>query len=100
MNSYVIRPKRKSTARLLWDALVKAGFTIHELHYNSNCWGASQLNGWGTWAFSRTGGDDGFFCGIKDGRIWIQGLSAPYAMLWVDELTPEKIKTLGMNRHF
>lgn len=98
LNRYTDRPKRKGTARTIWDGFKKAGFQIHELHYNPNCWGAAKNLGWGTWAFSQSVTDDGFFCGVRDGRVYIQGISAPFVTLWCDTLSPEATAKLTSGR--
>lgn len=91
LNTYTPEnPPKRGTARRLWNALCSAGFHIEELHYNPNCWG-HRSDGWGTWAFSGYSSKvnidkEGALCGIHEGRAYIQGLSAPYSVVFLDSL--------------
>jgi hypothetical protein len=99
MNYYTQEePPKHGSARKIWQALTRAGFSIHELHYNPNLWGQGKELGWGTWAFQADSVPQGFpfefinigaYAGIIDKRVYVQSLSAPFAMLFLDELKEE-----------
>ena len=43
-------PPKSGKGKKIFEALTKAGFCFKDLHYNPNCWGKAESNGWGTWA--------------------------------------------------
>ena len=78
---------RRGRARRIWDAFERAGMPLKDLHYNANCWGQGQRNGWGTWACETrhpVRGETLYFCGEDgEGRVYIQQASAPYGRFLV-----------------
>lgn len=70
-------PPKKGNARKIWKALDSAGLMPLELHYNPNLWGRSKVDGWGTWACTLNIGGE-FFCGIRNGTVYLESLRAPY----------------------
>lgn len=92
MNSYKSRPAR-GTGRHIWDALVANNLAVLELHYNPNCWGQCPEDGWGTWVCTLAGLGDELsderdswwrFCGVHEGRAYIQQPVAPYSVAWLE----------------
>jgi hypothetical protein len=79
-------PPKKGNGRKIYNALKRNGFNVSDLHYNANCWGQAPENGWGTWACAIQGrGLSGeFFCGVSDGAVYIQRLTAPYTSFILD----------------
>ena len=82
MNCYTELPRR-GNARKIWLALTELG--IVELHYNPNLWGKGKQDGWGTWACSIRGREIGMFCGIQNGRVYVEQMAAPYNRRFVDD---------------
>jgi len=87
-------PPKRGNAKIIYDAFKRQeGWLVKDLHYNHNCWGAaSGMNGWGTWAceiwateLSYPGDLPWFFCGVKDGLVYVQRLEAPFDALFVIE---------------
>ncbi len=93
MNTYSDgnRP-RGGNALKIWLALKVAGYEIQDLHYNPNLWGRGMLDGWGTWACQLTHAAPGrytyvdplgCFCGIQDGKVYLQGMSGQYQVVFL-----------------
>lgn len=72
-------PPKRGNAKKLWDDLKTSALGVTELHYN--------FGRYGTWAFKCNHSilPNGAFCGIKSGRVYVQELTAPYTMFWLDE---------------
>ena len=68
-------PPKRGNAKKIWDALLFNGFTIYQLHYNSN--------GWGIWVFQESIVDIGHFCGVNQGHVYVQAMEAPYGVAWM-----------------
>jgi len=61
----------------IWRRLTDLGFTMYELWYNPNCWGASKNYGWGRWVCA----------------VYIQGCEAPFVKMLAVDLVPNKMET-------
>ena len=89
-NTYTRKnPPKRETARKIWRAFEeKDNIEIFELWYNPNCWGRSRNIGWGTWAGNFQIGNhqpEDWFCGVYEGRIYIQPITAPFQIYFLDE---------------
>ena len=88
MNQYTREnPPKRGNGRKIWRALVKAGMTPLELHYNPNNFGRDYEGGYGSWACTLTASpsDFGYLCGIlSDDRVYLESLSAPFKRIVAD----------------
>jgi len=90
LNSYTQEnPPKRGTAKKLWRVLHANDIEIEELHYNPNCWGNAAGGGWGTWAFTGYSkrfpiDKHGAHCGVYKGQVYIRGMTAPYAAIFLD----------------
>jgi len=81
MNFYTEdNPPKRGKAKKIWEALWDNDFEPRELHYNANCWGRGKDLGWGTWACGTILG--GLWCGISQGQVYVQQMSAPYLVTY------------------
>lgn len=87
MKIHTILPK-SGNAKKIWLALSPE---IKELHYNANCWGKAKEQGYGTWACQFSDGGM-YLCGIKNGKVYIQTLTAPYTIQFVEAVKDEEVK--------
>lgn len=83
MNDYSdANPPKRGTGRAIYKAMKAAGLGVSDLHYNPNCWGNKVLGlGWGTWACTVIRDDLGVlecFCGVVEGRVYLQQNCGPY----------------------
>ena len=87
MNTYSDENSPKSgTGKVIYDAFKRRGWEVKYLRYNPNCFGNTSA-GWGTWACEIWGTpyeselslhDGVFFCGVKNGDIYLQNGGAPF----------------------
>ena len=82
MNYYSdLKLPTRGTSKKIFDALKSAGYSIDDLHYNANLWGHAREDGWGTWVCRISEGT--FFCGVKNGRTYLQAMQAPYNCIYI-----------------
>ena len=98
-------PPKCGTARKIWQALVDAGVTVLELHYNSNCWGRGKNSGYGTWAgkfshrlFPRDARQFGLWCGVDHQGVYVEQMQAPYSRLYISTLNDVVEKNLWLKQ--
>jgi len=84
-------PPSSGNALVIYNALKEEGWTVKDLHYNSNCFGNNRNQGYGTWActISESLGDEELtyelLCGIKSGTPYLQTTSAPFRLYPIKE---------------
>lgn len=88
MNTYNDNnPPKSGNAKKIYDAIkaMPNSPEILDLHYNPNCWGNAPERGWGTWAVTFNWGPrhDGFWCGIDDRGVYLEGTRAPYTRQYI-----------------
>lgn len=86
-------PPKRGTAKKIYQALIERGFTVHNLHYNANCWMRGTIDGWGTWACEISDATDCIecWCGWDEERgAYLQGSGAPYAVIWLQQTQGQK----------
>lgn len=83
-------PPKSGTGQRIYRAFKALNFSVHDLHYNANCWGASRADGWGTWACTIGGRllgepiDGNYFCGVVPGRgVYLEQPHAPYTVMFI-----------------
>ncbi len=100
MNFYTKeKPPTRGTAKLIWDAMIKRGFDLIDLHYNQNIWGSVGRDGnYGTWAWAESQSSMGF-CGIKNGKIYVRGMHGSSASFVIGETPTVKLNRLFKGHH-
>ena len=87
-------PPKRGTAKKIYQAFIECGFTVHNLHYNANCWMHNLNDGWATWACGisdATGWWIECFCGWDNERgAYLQGSSAPFHVIWLQSPQQEQ----------
>ncbi len=81
MNTYSdTNPPKSGTAKKIYASMKKRGMKVRDLHYNPNNWGQNRDRGWGTWACEVVADGERFegFCGLNNGRIYLEMNRAPY----------------------
>jgi len=96
MNIYSDKnPPERGTGLKIYRALKAHGLSVHDLHYNFNCWGRGGGQGWGTWACAISDGSGHRverWCGWdEDEGAYLQGCVAPYACLFLRSTPKNRI---------